>query len=90
MVYVDSDDSLAEFKQKAGREQIWPRNVLTAGGIGLRSSNPVLYFANDVTLICAVEAAGDGEVVKWANDMQIADRVGFICDKELAELRSGS
>ncbi len=40
-------------------------------------------------VIRAVEAGG-GEAVKWANDMQIADRVGFICDKELAELRNGS
>lgn len=41
-------------------------------------------------VIRAVKAAGGGEAAKWANDMQIADRVGFICDKELAELRDES
>ena len=41
-------------------------------------------------VIRAVKAAGDDEAVKWAGDMQAADRVGFICDKELAELRGGS
>jgi len=41
-------------------------------------------------VIRAVEAASGGEAVKWAIDMQTADRVGFICDKELAELRNGS
>lgn len=39
-------------------------------------------------VIRAVEAAGGDEAAKWAADMQAADRVGFICDKELAELRS--
>lgn len=38
-------------------------------------------------VIRAVKAAGGDEAAKWANDMQIADRVGFICDQELAELR---
>ena len=41
-------------------------------------------------VIRAVKAAGGDEAVKWAGDMQTADRVGFICDKELAELRGGS
>jgi len=41
-------------------------------------------------VIRAVKAAGGDEAVKWAGNMQTADRVGFICDKELAELRSGS
>ena len=40
-------------------------------------------------VIRAVKAAG-GDAAKWANDMQIADRVGFICDKELAKLRNES
>jgi len=37
-----------------------------------------------------VKAAGDGEAARWAAKMQEADRVGFICDKELAELRGKS
>lgn len=41
-------------------------------------------------VIRAVKAAGGKESVRWARDMQAADRVGFICDKELAELRGGS
>jgi hypothetical protein len=41
-------------------------------------------------VIRAVKAAGGDEAIKWASDMQIADRVGFICDKELAELRAES
>jgi hypothetical protein len=41
-------------------------------------------------VIRAVQAAGGDEAVKLAGDMQTADRVGFICDKELAELRGGS
>jgi hypothetical protein len=41
-------------------------------------------------VIQAVKAAGGVEAAKWAGDMQKADRVGFICDKELAELRGGS
>lgn len=41
-------------------------------------------------VIRAVKAAGGDEAVKWARDMQTADRVGFICDKELAALRGGS
>ncbi|MBS0207776.1 MAG: hypothetical protein JSS27_02370 [Planctomycetes bacterium] len=41
-------------------------------------------------VIRAVKAAGGDEAVKWADNMQIADRVGFICDKELAELRGES
>lgn len=41
-------------------------------------------------VIQAVKAAGGPETAKWANDMRIADRVGFICDKELANLLGGS
>ncbi len=38
-------------------------------------------------VIQAVRAAGGSEVARWAGAMQQADRVGFICDKELARLR---
>jgi hypothetical protein len=38
-------------------------------------------------VIRAVKAAGGDDAVRWAGAMQAADRVGFICDKELAELR---
>lgn len=41
-------------------------------------------------VIRAVKAAGGDEAVKWAGDVRTADRVGFIGDKELAELRGGS
>jgi len=41
-------------------------------------------------VIQAVQAAGGVEGAKWASDMQKADRVGFICDKELAKLRGKS
>jgi hypothetical protein len=41
-------------------------------------------------VIRAVKAAGSDEAVKWAGDMQAADRVRFICDKELAQLRGRS
>ena len=41
-------------------------------------------------VIHAVKAAGGDEATRWVNNMQIADRVGFICDKELAELRDES
>ena len=41
-------------------------------------------------VIRAVKAVGGDEAAKWAFEMQIADRVGFICDDELAELRDGS
>jgi hypothetical protein len=41
-------------------------------------------------VIQAVKAAGGVEAAKWAGDMQKADRVGFICDKKLAELRGHS
>jgi hypothetical protein len=40
-------------------------------------------------VILAVKAAGGAEACKWAGEMLKADRVGFICDKELAELRGG-
>lgn len=41
-------------------------------------------------VIRGVKAAGGDEAVKWAGDMQTADRVGLICHKELAELWGGS
>lgn len=41
-------------------------------------------------VIRAVKAAGGGAAAKWAGEMQTADHVGFICDKELAALRGGS
>jgi hypothetical protein len=41
-------------------------------------------------VIRAVKTVGGDEAPKWASDMQAADRVGFICDKELAQLRGGS
>ena len=42
------------------------------------------------SVIQAVKAAGGGEAAKWAKDMRNADRVGYICDKELADLRGES
>lgn len=41
-------------------------------------------------VIQAVKAAGGVEAAKWAGEMQEADRVGFICDQELAVLRGRS
>lgn len=41
-------------------------------------------------VIRAVKAAGGDAAIKWAGDMQTADRVGFICDKELAARRGRS
>ncbi len=41
-------------------------------------------------VIQAVKAAGGHEATKWASEMQQADRVGFICERELAELRGES
>jgi hypothetical protein len=41
-------------------------------------------------VIQAVQAAGGDEAVKWAGDMQQADRMGFICERELAKLRGKS
>ena len=41
-------------------------------------------------VIRAVKAVGGDQAAKWAFEMQIADRVGFICDDELAEMRDGS
>jgi len=35
----------------------------------------------------AAKAAGGVRAAKWASDMQAADRVGFICDRELSKLR---
>ncbi len=39
-------------------------------------------------VIRAVRTSGGADVDKWAKEMQGADRVGFICDHELAELRN--
>ncbi|MFO0868834.1 MAG: hypothetical protein U0935_07760 [Pirellulales bacterium] len=41
-------------------------------------------------VIRAVQKAGGQEAVKWAAEMQRADRVGFICEQELAKLRGKS
>ena len=41
-------------------------------------------------VIQAVKAAGGGEAARWAKDMRNADRVGFICDKELAPMQGES
>jgi hypothetical protein len=41
-------------------------------------------------VIRAVKAAGGDEAAQWAKDMQIADRIGCICDQELAMLRGKS
>jgi hypothetical protein len=41
-------------------------------------------------VIQAVKAAGGVEAAKWAGDMQRADRVGLICNEELAKLRGES
>jgi len=41
-------------------------------------------------VIQTVKAAGGGEAARWAKEMRIADRVGFICDKELAQLQGKS
>lgn len=41
-------------------------------------------------VIRAVKAADGDEAVRWAKKMQTADRVGFICYKELAALRGKS
>jgi hypothetical protein len=37
-------------------------------------------------VIRAVKTSGGADANKWAREMQKADRVGFICDRELAEL----
>ena len=42
------------------------------------------------SVIHAVRAAGGEEAATWASDVHTADRVGFICDKELARLRDES
>lgn len=39
-------------------------------------------------VIHAVKAVGGDEAIQWAGEMQEADRVGCICDKELAALRA--
>ncbi len=41
-------------------------------------------------VIRAVKSVGGDEAAKWACEMQTADRVGFICGKELKKLRDGS
>ena len=41
-------------------------------------------------VIRAVEAVGGDQAAKWGFEMQIADRVGFICDKELSKLQDAS
>ncbi len=41
-------------------------------------------------VIRAVKAAGGDEAARWAKDMITADRVGFICDAELKQLRGES
>ena len=41
-------------------------------------------------VIRVVQKAGGQEAVKWAAEMQRADRVGFICEQELAKLRGKS
>jgi hypothetical protein len=37
-------------------------------------------------VIRAVKAAGGEDAARWALEMRTADRVGFICDRELAEI----
>jgi hypothetical protein len=39
-------------------------------------------------VIRAVKTPGSADADKWAKQMQKADRVGFICEHELAELRN--
>lgn len=41
-------------------------------------------------VIRAVKAVGGDNAAQWAHKMQLADRVGFIRDHELAELRNGT
>ncbi len=41
-------------------------------------------------VIQAVKAMGGDEAAKWSFEMQTADRVGFICDDDLAEMRDES
>lgn len=41
-------------------------------------------------VIRAVKAAGGREAAQWAAEMQRADRMGFICEQELAKLRGKS
>lgn len=41
-------------------------------------------------VIQAVKAAGADEAAKWAAEMLKADRMGFICEQELARLRGKS
>jgi hypothetical protein len=38
-------------------------------------------------VIRAVKAAGGVEAARWAGEMRKADRVGFICHKELTQLQ---
>ena len=39
-------------------------------------------------VIRAVQTSGGADADEWAKEMQKADRVGFICEHELAELRN--
>jgi len=60
-----------------------------------RTSNVVKKMTDEISqclkpVIRAVKVAGGDEAARWAGDMLAADRVGFICDEELAELRGGS
>ena len=41
-------------------------------------------------VIAAVKKAGGRDADRWANDMRLADGVGFICKKELARLQGES
>ena len=67
---------------------------MKAGGYHVESSDEGL-MTDEISdrlrpVIRDVKAVGGDEAAKWAFEMQIADRVGFICDDELAELRDGS
>ena len=67
---------------------------MKAGGYQVESSDEGL-MTDEISdclrpVIRAVNADRGDEAAKWAFEMQIADRVGFICDDELAELRDGS
>lgn len=41
-------------------------------------------------VIRAVQRSGDHTAAEWAGEMQTADRVGFICERELGKLRGVS
>jgi len=63
----------------------WEKKV----SVGRETVRRALHNAGYVRLR-AVRAAGGEEAVRWAGKMQAADRVGVICDRELAELRGGA